>query len=140
MKEYAWTKYPYDPKYPELLVNHMAKGMSFNSFGGVIRVPYEAVRHWLEIHPEFKEAHNVGMQAALATFEQTATDKSNGRLSEDDAKLVDSNLLRFMMTSRFRDIYAERREVHAKVETLKDLIMGSLDAEEKLSDNDNNEQ
>ena len=45
-----------------------------------------------------------------------------------------------MMTSRFRDIYAERREVHAKVETLKDLIMGSLDAEEKLSDSDNTEE
>lgn len=52
----------YDDAYPECLVEHMAQGYSFESFGGVIDPPCstDTLYEWCKVHPEFSEAKKRG--------------------------------------------------------------------------------
>lgn len=45
----------YKPEYCELLLEHMAKGFSFESFGAVAKCSGKTVNAWVK-HPEFLEA------------------------------------------------------------------------------------
>jgi hypothetical protein len=124
-------KYIYKKEYCEQLINHMAKGLSFQSYGATIRTPRRVLYRWVDKHEEFAEAYEIGKDCALLAFEDVATKKSRGELDDESFKVTDTNMLKFMMGSRFRDIYAERKEIHAKVESLESLLYGSLEDDKK---------
>jgi len=41
--------------YCDLLIEHFAKGGSFRSFAGIVKVSYQTLFYWLKEHPEFSE-------------------------------------------------------------------------------------
>lgn len=46
----------YKTEYCEMLINHMAEGLSYQSFAGLIGVSYKTLFEWEKDYPEFKEA------------------------------------------------------------------------------------
>ena len=57
----------YKKDYCEQLIEHMAKGFSFESFAGKIRTTYRSLYTWTEKHDEFLQAKEIG-QAANRLF------------------------------------------------------------------------
>ena len=51
----------YKPEYCAMLIDHMAKGFSFECFGGIVNVSKKTTYDWLEKHPEFVAAKEEGM-------------------------------------------------------------------------------
>lgn len=51
---------PFKPEYPEKLINHMAQGLSFESFGGVVGVSRETLYAWNKRHKAFADAKKEG--------------------------------------------------------------------------------
>lgn len=48
----------YNPKYCDQLIEHMAEGYSFESFGGLIDVCRDTLFEWAKVYPEFSDAKN----------------------------------------------------------------------------------
>jgi hypothetical protein len=46
----------YRPEYCQMLIDHQAKGLSFESFAAIVDVDRDTVYNWCEIHPDFSDA------------------------------------------------------------------------------------
>ena len=51
--------YEYKPEYPEMLVKHLAEGLSVTAFAGLIGVPRDTLYSWFIKYPEFEEARKL---------------------------------------------------------------------------------
>ena len=85
----------YRPEFCQQLVEHMAKGLSFESFqcGAGLSTMYE----WVERHPEFAEAKSLGWQKSLALYESLGYNGLQGKLPKFNA-----TAWIFIMKCRFR--------------------------------------
>ena len=50
----------YRPEYCEMIIEHMAEGLSKEAFAGVIGVHKETIYNWAEANPEFSDAIKTG--------------------------------------------------------------------------------
>lgn len=66
------SSYPirYETAFCKQLIEHMAQGYTFASFAGVIGCSYTTIKRWCDMHPEFKEARDIGIQRARYWWEQ----------------------------------------------------------------------
>jgi hypothetical protein len=46
----------YKPEYCQMLIDHMAKGLSFETFAAVVDVDRDTIYHWCELFPAFSDA------------------------------------------------------------------------------------
>jgi len=60
----------YDPKYCELLIEHMSEGLSFETFAVTIGVVVSTTYDWARDHKEFSEAKRYGFAACQYFYEQ----------------------------------------------------------------------
>lgn len=105
-------EYKYDDSFPEKLIAHLSKGLSFESFGGTINVSRATVFNWANDIPEFKKAKEVGYQKALSFYEKILSAKVSGQKIEGfDPKKSDTACLIFALKTRFHKIYGEKKEV-----------------------------
>jgi hypothetical protein len=72
----------YKPEFCEKLISHMARGYSFHSFGGVVRVSRPTLDNWLNVHPEFKEAKQVGELCLLYELEKISHEAMIGGVEQ----------------------------------------------------------
>lgn len=111
----AKSHYKYKPEYCEQLIDHMGSGLSFDSFGAVIKVATSTIYKWVEDFPEFKEAKDIATAASLMWYEKRFVIKSSGqKIKGIDAKEIDSKCLMFAMRTRFHKTYSEKREIEHK--------------------------
>jgi hypothetical protein len=50
----------YKEEYPEMLLEHMAQGYSFESFGAIAKCCRDTLYEWVRVHPDFSYAKNHG--------------------------------------------------------------------------------
>ncbi len=50
----------YKPEYDQMLIDHMAKGLSFKSFGGVANVGTTTLYEWLKANASFQKSKSIG--------------------------------------------------------------------------------
>lgn len=62
------TKYQDD--YPDLLIEHMSDGLSFESFGAKIEVHKDTLYEWLKKYEEFRESYLVGQAKSRLFWER----------------------------------------------------------------------
>lgn len=64
----------YKKSFCKLLIDHMAKGMSFESFAGrkEVRVSRSQIYMWREKHKEFQDAFEIGQSASEYFLESAA--------------------------------------------------------------------
>lgn len=89
----------YDKSFCKLLVEHMSKGFSFESFAGVLRVNGESIKLWAKEHPEFSAAKQIGFELSRLWWEKTGID---GLHCTPQGPNLNANLWRVNMVSRFR--------------------------------------
>ena len=70
----------YDVKYCEMLINHMAQGLSVEAFAGKIRVSKQTVYNWMKIHDDFREAKAIGDACIQYYLENLANDAMKGTI------------------------------------------------------------
>jgi len=70
----------YKPEYCAMLVAHMGKGHSFESFGGKVKVSFDTLYEWAKANPKFSEAKKAGRSAGLETLEALAFQGMQGKL------------------------------------------------------------
>jgi hypothetical protein len=84
------------------LVEHMGKGHSFFSFGGVISVHRDTMMRWTEEHPEFEEARKIGNSKSLLYWETILHDASTKKIRGE------AELIVFKLRAQFREDYDDR--------------------------------
>lgn len=92
----------YLPTYPEALRTHMAGGLSFESFAGVVGCALATIYNWAKEHPEFLDAKKAGEVACRLWWEEAGRNALN-------AKVFNSTVWIFNMKNRFR--WCDRSEV-----------------------------
>jgi len=58
------------------LVEHMALGMSYESFAGKIRVNRDTLYHWEKLFPQFSDAKKMGRDACLFAWEKVGMNQA----------------------------------------------------------------
>lgn len=69
----------YDPKYCEMLIEHMSEGLSFDSFAGVLGVTRATIYNWANDYPEFLDAKSIGRQKGMLFDEKLLTKGTQGK-------------------------------------------------------------
>lgn len=63
-----------------MLINHMAEGLSFESFAGVVKKTRQCLYEWRERYPEFKEAFELGYAQGLLFTEKMSRSAMVGKI------------------------------------------------------------
>jgi hypothetical protein len=112
-------------EYCDLLVEHLAEGLSFDSFAGKIGITNETLNAWLKEKPEFSEAKKEGLPQSLLFWETMGRDGCRGFIKD-----FNTGAWVFNMKNRFG--WRDKRELNHKVE--KSLHEEILDAIEGAED------
>ena len=60
----------YKSEYCEMLIDHMAKGLSFESFAGVIGVHFDTLYEWAKVHHAFSESKRQARAKCILFWEE----------------------------------------------------------------------
>lgn len=71
------TKFKED--YPQMLIEHMANGYSFATFGAIVDVSRQTLYKWLEDQPEFQKAYHIGKLKCQIYWERSLKDWQDGK-------------------------------------------------------------
>src|SRR3990167_3146918 len=86
----------YKPEFDDLVIEHLSKGYSFQSFAGVVRVNYDTLFAWVKVHPSFAYAKEVGTAQSHLFWERMGIHGTVGKID----KFVPSTWI-FNMKNRF---------------------------------------
>lgn len=106
----------YKPEYCEKLVEHMSKGLSYETFAGTIDTHKQTLYDWEKANPEFMDAKKRAFEKCRIFWEQIAIDHL---VEHDKGSKLNSSVWIFNMKNRFR--WTDRQEIEAGEET-KNLI------------------
>ena len=93
----------YRPEYCELLVGHMAEGLSFESFAGLLGVCKQTIYNWLDENPSFLDAKNKGFEANRLFYERIGVQQAKTGVGS-------ATTLIFNLKNRFPSEWRDRRE------------------------------
>ena len=104
----------YKEEYCEMLIEHMAEGYSFESFGGIIEVDESTLYEWAKNHQEFSHSKNIGTQKSMVWWE-----KVGRRGMMNDIPFFNDRIWRLNMINRFRSKWSDgtKNENNDKVKT-----------------------
>lgn len=97
----------YKPEFCAQLIEHMASGLSFESFAAVIDVCEDTLYEWSRSNPEFSEAKRIAFSKSRLWWEKLAV---NYVVSETEAK-ISATIWVFNMKNRFPKEWRDRQEV-----------------------------
>lgn len=102
----------YKPEYCEQLLEHMAEGLSFESFAGVIGTCRRTLYYWTEQHEEFLHAKNAGQEKSQLFWEKGMRALAFGKLAGGNAATM-----LFTMKCRFgwREADEEKGDITVKL-------------------------
>lgn len=60
----------YKEEYCDLLIEHMKKGLSFDSFAGIVKVNLDTLYEWGKVHKEFSEAKKLAFEENRIYWEE----------------------------------------------------------------------
>lgn len=66
-------------KYCSMLIDHMSRGLSFDSFAGVLGVTRATIYNWVKDFPEFLDAKSIGRSKGLLFDEELLTKGAEGK-------------------------------------------------------------
>ena len=115
----------YDPKYCEMLIEHMSKGYSFESFGAVIGSNRDTLYEWAKRHSEFSDAKKHANDRCLEFWEKQGIE---GLYSYEDGPKLNSSVWIFNMKHRHR-----WRDRHEEEEKKEGIDLGKLPLRELMA-------
>jgi len=120
----------YKPEYDQMLIDHMASGLSFESFAGLIQVCEDTIYEWAKAHASFSEAKRQGFARNRLWWEQMG----NAHIVHTDSKFesspkLNSTVYIFNMKNRFPKQWRDRTEVKSTVKIDSEAIRKLSDEE-----------
>jgi hypothetical protein len=92
-----------------MVIDHMSKGYSFESFGADVNCSRKTLYNWAEENPEFMDAKKVGEEKALKFLETIAIGHLRGIQNEHfNAKTASQAMAMFFLKTRSKGVYVER--------------------------------
>lgn len=73
-------KSKYRPEYDAMVIEHMKKGYSFESFGAIVHVAKQTIYTWMKEHPSFMDAVQEGVTQSLLFWEAMGIQGTAGKL------------------------------------------------------------
>lgn len=114
----------YDEKYCEMLVEHMAKGFSFESFASVTDTCKDTLYEWVKVHEEFSDAkkratekcrlfwESIGIQHIINR--ETMTRDEDGNTTVEKTSLNSAAWI-FNMKNRFKNEWKDKQEIEGDI-------------------------
>lgn len=90
----------YKQEYCKKLIDHMAKGYSFESFGGLTGHGKQTLYRWLDEHQEFRDAKELGENKSRIFWEGLGVDHVVGN-NGPGGKTLNASVWIFNMKNRF---------------------------------------
>jgi hypothetical protein len=83
----------YRSEFCQMLIDHMSKGGSFESFGADAQCHRQTLYEWEETHPEFSDAKKIGRERSLKFYEEMGKMIATGqlRMVRSETPMLDSN-------------------------------------------------
>lgn len=102
----------YKKEYSEQLIEHMGKGLSFESFAGVCRVCKDTLYEWEKVHSEFSDAKKIGLELNRLFWEKLGVDyiKDESTAGVGSTKL-NATVYIFNMKNRFPKEWRDKQEI-----------------------------
>lgn len=94
-----------------MLIEHMANGLSFESFGAIVDASKETLYSWAEKHSDFLDAKRLGTQKCRIFYEQAGVDGMKAKIP-----FFNDRIWRLNMINRFRDEWIDHQRVETKNE------------------------
>lgn len=126
----------YKREYCDLLIKHMAKGLSFESFAGRVGVSRRVLYDWLDSHEEFLHAKEIGIEKSLLKWEiagvrghfveKVRDEESHSGYRTDKLQIIPSVWI-FNMKNRFGWRDRQKDETEVVVNNLSSLTDAELD-------------
>lgn len=110
----------YKPEYGDILIQHMKKGYSFESFGAIVRVNRDTLYEWASKHEEFSDAKKLGQTDSLYFWEQQGIDglyNITTRDADGGSNTVSLNTSAWIFSMKNRHNWTDKREITADVKT-----------------------
>jgi hypothetical protein len=101
--------YMYHPDYGEMLIDHMSRGHSLESFGYAAKVSITVINRWRKENPHFQEAYRMGEQARLYNLEEKIQGQIEGTIDGKAATLI------FALKNQFPNHYQDKQQVETTV-------------------------
>lgn len=125
----------YELGYCQKLIDHMAGGLSFESFAGEIGVHRDTLYEWEKVHPEFSDAKKIGTDASLLKWEKIGRDNIiNSSESSPgfggSARSINSAVWIFNMKNRFK--WRDKQEGESDVVVNNFASLSDADLEAKI--------
>lgn len=102
----------YKPEYCDLLIEHMSKGYSYDTFCAIMDCHLDTLYNWEKLFPAFSEAKKIAFKKAQLYWEKLAMDNPYTHPKEGG---LNTGLWIFNMKNRFK--WTDRVEVEAGEET-----------------------
>lgn len=112
----------YKPEYCEMLIAHMSKGLSLETFAFDINVSVQSIYEWEKAHEEFFEACARARLGSRKFWEQQGIDGLHNGMN--------ANVWSFNMKNRFR--WSDRTEIEQQTNVTGSLDLVQLSQAEKL--------
>jgi hypothetical protein len=117
----------YREEYCELVIDHMAKGHSFDSFGGAVGVCNQTLYNWASKYPEFEQAKREGFAKAQLFWEKIGIAGVVG-------KVPGFNVTGWIFNMKNRFKWHDRQEIqHELGEGTKQILLDAAKAKEIIS-------
>lgn len=110
----------YDPSFCPRLIEHMAKGLSFEAFAGELGVCLKTLYNW-ESHPDFLQAKGIGFQRNRLFWESMGVAGAAGKIPGFNA-----TSFVFNMKNRFPREWRDRHEITATIGPSPEVAMLEL--------------
>lgn len=70
----------YKPEFCEMLIKHMTRGLSFESFAGQCDTHFDSLYEWCKKYPEFSEAKKIGTAKSREVWEMIGINGAVGKI------------------------------------------------------------
>ena len=103
----------YEGEYCEMLIEHMGKGFSFESFAGLLGVCRATVYNWLDLFPEFLDAKKIATEKCRMFWEQQGitglyeTTEFDAETGIKTTKKINPAMYIFNMKNRFKEDWSD---------------------------------
>ena len=102
----------YDPRFCKMIIEHMATGCSFATFGAIALVKFQTLKRWRKAYPEFDEACEIGELVCQLTWEKIIVGQATGEIKGVPATTI------FALKNYFPDRFKENTALQGSGNTI----------------------
>jgi hypothetical protein len=107
----------YKDEYCQMLIDHMSKGLSFESFAGIVSVNRDTVHEWVSSYADFSEAKKIGKQREALFWERLLIAGAAGQVPNYNAASVI-----FALKNKLPHQWKDKHEVVSNINVTHEVI------------------